>query len=228
MKFTRLFWCVPALLVYLIISGYVDPNDYGKEIRYVAVGDSYTIGTGATPEKSWPMQLVVKFRLREKPFTLVANLARAGWTTREVIDYQLPQYKTLIPNFATILIGTNDWVRGMDEETFRKNFAHILDEMIKVLPDPQHLLVLTLPDFSVTPKAKDIAGDRDISAGLAGFNAIITEEAKKRTLRIVDLFSLAGEVKEDPALISYDGIHPSVRGYNRWADVIYEEVKDLY
>ena len=88
MKIYRCFFLIPGLLVYLILTAYVDPSNLGKEIRYVAVGDSYTIGTGASPERSWPMQLVVKFRLREKPFTLIANLARAGWTTQQVIDYQ--------------------------------------------------------------------------------------------------------------------------------------------
>src|SRR5437879_8337748 len=112
-----------ALLpLFAIFVATVSPaeNKIDKEkIRYVAIGDSYSIGEGASPNESWPALLAQHLSEKGVHVDLVANPSRTGWTTQQAIDRELPIFRQMQPNFATLQIGVNDWVQGVNEETFR-------------------------------------------------------------------------------------------------------------
>ena len=127
-------------------------------IRYVAIGDSYSIGEGATPNESWPALMTRHLKAQGVNVDLVANPSVTGWTTKQAIDRELPIFNESKPNFATLLIGVNDWVQGVDETTFRKHFTYLLDRMLEVLPNKKRLLVVTIPDFGVTQPVRSTRG----------------------------------------------------------------------
>lgn len=199
----------------------------GEKIRYVAIGDSYSIGEGASPQESWPSVLVRRLREKGVNIELVANPSVTGWTTQQAIDRELPVFIKAKPNFATLQIGVNDWVQGVDEDTFRKRFSSLTDQMLAVLPDKNRLLVVTIPDFSVTPKGATYSRGRDISEGLTRFNKIVTEEAKKRGLRVVDVFPASKAMKDDSSLVAVDGLHPSAKEYAEWEKLIFPAALEL-
>lgn len=221
-------------------------------IRYVAIGDSYSIGEGASPEQSWPALLArnlsespkrpanVPRRLRGEggvsdgdraftgiPLKLVANPSRTGWTTQQAIDHELPVLVQAQPAFATLQIGVNDWVQGVNEKTFRDRFIFLVNQMLELLPGKDRLLIVTIPDFGVTPTGARYAGGRDISAGISAFNRIIADEAGRRALRVVDIFELSRKMKSDPSLIAADGLHPSAKEYAEWEKLIEPEARAL-
>ena len=198
-----------------------------EKIRYVAIGDSYSIGEGASPNESWPAVLTRHLSEKGLRVELVANPSRTGWTTKEAIDLELPVFVRARPNFATLQIGVNDWVQGISEETFRKRFALLVDRVLGVLPSKNRLLIVTIPDFSVTPAGGRYGHGRDISEGILRFNQIIMEEAKRRELRVVGVFQLSKEMKSDSSLIAADGLHPSAREYAEWEKVIFPAALEL-
>src|SRR6266699_5408790 len=106
-----------------------------EKIRYVAIGDSYSIGEGASPNESWPALLTRHLNDNGLHVDLVANPSRTGWTTQQAIDRELPIFVESKPDFATLQIGVNDWVQGIDAETFRKNFTYLVDQMLAMLRD---------------------------------------------------------------------------------------------
>ena len=189
-------------------------------IRYVALGDSYTIGTGATPDQSWPALVAQRLQNKNIPLELVANLGRNGWTTQNLIDYELPVLRTMRPDVVTLLIGTNDWVQGVDEKIFQKNFHEILGRILSIVPDPNKILVITIPDFSVMPAGKQYSGGRDIARGIAQFNQGIMSESKSLGVRVLDICPLSQTMGQDLSLSASDGLHPSAKGYAQWADLI--------
>ena len=158
---------------------------------------------------------------------LVANPSRTGWTTQQAIDRELPIFVESKPNFATLQIGVNDWVQGVDAETFQKNFTYLVDQMLAVLRDKNRLLIVTIPDFGVTPTGPKYARGRNISEGIASFNKIITEEATKRNLRVVDVFPISKQMGGDPSLAAADGLHPSAKEYAAWEKIIFPVALDL-
>jgi lysophospholipase L1-like esterase len=198
-----------------------------EKIRYAAVGDSYSIGEGASPNESWPAVLTRHLNEKGLRVELVANPSRTGWTTKEAIDLELPVFVRARPNFATLQIGVNDWVQGISEETFRKRFALLVDRILGVLPSKNRLLIVTIPDFSVTPAGGRYGHGRDISEGILRFNQIIMEEAKRRELRVVGVFQLSKDMKNDSSLIAADGLHPSAREYAEWEKVIFPAALEL-
>src|SRR6266571_488350 len=198
-----------------------------EKIRYVAIGDSYSIGEGTSPNESWPALLTRHLNDKGLRVDLVANPSRTGWTTQQAIDRELPIFVESKPNFATLQIGVNDWVQGVDAETFRKNFIYLVDQMLAMLRNKNRLLVVTIPDFGVTPTGPKYARGRNISEGLTGFNQIITEEATKRVLRIVDVLPLSQKMRGDSSLVAADGLHPSAKEYVEWEKIIFPAALEL-
>lgn len=202
-------------------------NNTSDEIRYIALGDSYTAGTGASPEESWPVLLTKRLQDKGVRLRLVANLARSGWTTKDVIEKQLPVYKSAQPSLASILIGANDLVRGGSPKIYRQELAFLLDQMLAVLPDRRKLFVVTIPDYSITPAGQEFAAAVDVSAGLRAFNKIIYEEARRRNLVVIDIYDLSQRMAQDPSLISADNLHPSAQEYAIWAERISHAVYEM-
>ena len=198
-----------------------------EKIRYAVVGDSYSCGEGATPGESWPALLTQHLKREGLDVDLVSNPSVTGWTTKDAIDKELPKFVNSNPNFATLLIGVNDWVQQIDEETFRTRFSYLLDSMLAVLPNKKRLLVVTIPDFGVTPAGPKYARGRNIHEGITQFNKIATEEAHKRGLQVVDIFPLSKQMGHDKSLVANDGLHPSAKAYAEWEQLIFPAALDL-
>ena len=150
----------------------------------------------------------------------MTNPSRTGWTAQQAIDRELPIFVNAGPNFATLQIGVNDWVQGVAPEDFRKRFVLLVDRMIEVLGNKNRLLIVTIPDFGVTPTGAIYARGRDISEGITGFNKIMAEEAAKRDLQVVDVFPLSKKMQGDRSLVASDGLHPSAKEYAEWEKII--------
>jgi lysophospholipase L1-like esterase len=198
-----------------------------QRIRYAVVGDSYSCGEGALPKESWPALLTQHLNAQGLHVDLVSNPSVTGWTTKDAIDRELPKFVNSNPNFATLLIGVNDWVQGVDEATFRNRFSYLLDQMLAVLPDKKRLLAVTIPDFGVTPIGPKYSRSRNIHEGIMHFNQIVTEEARKRGLSVVDIFPLSKKMGQDKSLVAKDGLHPSAKAYAEWEKIIFPVVLEL-
>src|SRR5205807_3168944 len=198
-----------------------------QRIRYAVVGDSYSCGEGASPKESWPALMTQHLNAQGLHVDLVSNPSVTGWTTKDAIDRELPKFVNSNPNFATLLIGVNDWVQGIDEETFRTRLSFLLDQMLAVLPNKKHLLVVTIPDFGVTPTGPKYARGRNIHEGITQFNKIATEEAHKRGLTVVDIFPLSKKMGQDKSLVAKDGLHPSAKAYAEWEKIIFPAALEL-
>jgi len=198
-----------------------------NRIRYAVIGDSYSIGEGASPNESWPAVLTRHLNAQGLQVDLVANPSRTGWTTQQAINQELPIFLESKPNFATLQIGVNDWVQGVDEEAFRKRFVALVDRMLEVLPNKNRLLIVTIPDFGVTPTGPRYARGRNISNGILSFNRIIAEEATNRGLRVVDVFPLSKKMHDDTSLVGADGLHPSAKEYAEWEKIIFPVAFEL-
>jgi len=198
-----------------------------QRIRYAVVGDSYSCGEGASPKESWPALLTQHLNAQGLHVDLVSNPSVTGWTTKDAIDRELPKFVNSNPTFATLLIGVNDWVQGIDETTFRNRFSYLLDQMLAVLPNKQHLLVVTIPDFGVTPTGPKYSRGRNIHEGITQFNRIVTEEAHKRGLQVVDIFPVSKKMGKDKSLVAKDGLHPSAKEYAEWEKIIFPAALEL-
>ncbi len=219
-----------VLVVYLLLlSNFLmaQPKNEQDRTRYAVIGDSYSCGEGATLQESWPALLTQHLNVQGLHIDLVSNPSVTGWTTKDAIDRELPKFVNSNPNFATLLIGVNDWVQGVDETTFRNRFSYLVDQMLAVLPNKKRLLVVTIPDFGVTPTGPKYSRGRNIHEGILRFNQVVTEEARKRGLEVVDIFPLSKKMGQDKSLVAKDGLHPSAKEYAEWEKIIFPAALEL-
>src|SRR5437016_4172143 len=198
-----------------------------ERIRYAVIGDSYSCGEGASLKESWPALLTQHLNAQGLHVDLVSNPSKTGWTTKDAIDRELPKFIRSNPTFASLLIGVNDWVQGVDETTFRNRVSYLLDQMLAVLPNKKRLLVVTIPDFGVTPTRPTYSRGRNIHEGILKFNQIVTEEARKRGLEVVDIFPLSKKMGQDKSIVAKDGQNPSAKEYAEWEKIIFPAVLEL-
>ena len=196
-------------------------------IRYVALGDSYTIGTSVAVEERWPDQLVERLRGSGGPaLELVANLAVNGYTSRNVLERQLPELDELEPDFITLLVGVNDVVQGVPAATYEANASQILDELLTRLA-PERVLVVTTPDYTVTPQGASYGTPAVQAAGIRENNAILVRLATERGIETVDIHDLSLGAADDESLVADDGLHPSGAQYALWVERIMPVVERL-
>lgn len=185
-------------------------------LRYLALGDSFTCGTGGPPELSFPSQL--KRALSKKGLDVrVENVAVNGYSTNEVIAEELEALERFKPDVVTLAIGANDIVRHDDLDAYRAN----LKKIFKAITDAKvkRVYVLPQPDWSQSP-VSEAFGDRDaIRARIETFNAILSEEAKRAGATYLDLFPQFVE-QAKKGLIAPDGLHPNARAYAAWAEAL--------
>lgn len=192
-------------------------------LRYVALGDSYTIGTSVSAAESWPSQLAARL----PDLQLVANLGVNGYTSADVIDDELPPLAGLRPDFVTLLIGVNDVVQGVSEETYGANVEEILDALLALVPSDRLLCVAT-PDYTVTPQGGAFGSPAQQRSGIERVNAILRDVCGGRGARFVsDIFEISQRAAADRSLVADDGLHPSGSQYALWVDAIQPIVKEL-
>lgn len=204
----------------------MDITSSGK-IYYVAIGDSYTIGEGVAEAETYPVLLANHLQDEGVDIELVANPAVTGYTTQDAISYELPVLEASNANFVTVLLGAND-VLSKDARAFQRNYALLLDEIQEKLPDKDMVILLTIPDFSVTPYAKTFGyTQEEIRDAIIAFNAVIKAEASERQLKAVDLFSLSGGLEGNPEMLVSDGLHPSGKQYMLWEKELFPVVYEM-
>lgn len=186
-------------------------------MRFLALGDSYTIGESVAAAERWPVQLARLLRDQQIAMDDPTIIARTGWTTAELwagIDRAKPQG---VYDLVSLLIGVNNQYRGRSEDEYRQEFVGLLQRAIGFADQrPGHVLVLSIPDWGVTP----FAGGRDraaIGAAIDHFNAINRDETERAGAQYVDVTPVSRQAINDPALIARDGLHPSGKMYAEWA-----------
>lgn len=192
------------------------------KIRYVALGDSYSNGEGASPHDAWPVLLTNHLKRAGYDIDLVANPSVSGWTTQNLIDEELPIFIAARPTFATLLIGANDIAGGgADPEAFRSNLVKILDTMQANMNDKKKIILVTIPDFSATEEGHMYLSGQDGIKMIIEFNNIIQEEATLRGLSVIDIFDLTKAMGKDSSLVTADGLHPSAKELKLWEEKIF-------
>lgn len=194
-----------------------------SSVRYVALGDSYTIGTSVTEAERWPNQLVDRLDGLE----LVGNLAVNGSTSLDLITEELPKLDGLRPELVSVLIGVNDVVQGVSDSQYAGNVAVIVEELLTRLP-PSRIFCVATPDYTVTPSGEAFGDPIQQSDAILRANAILRQACESRQIRFVpEVFEISQAARDDPSLVADDGLHPSGEQYRRWVDVIAPVVDDL-
>jgi lysophospholipase L1-like esterase len=194
-----------------------------EEIRYLALGDSFTAGTGNQPADAFPSRLASLWRAHGRRVTL-KNVAVNGYTTEDVQEQELPEVAPFRPALVTLAVGANDYVRGWSADVYRSHVRVLFRAIIDAGVAPNRIVALPQPEWSLSPAAASFGDPRQIGADIVAFNTILRDEARAAGALYVDLYPLMHKQAEAKMLAS-DGLHPSARAHAEWAAALYEQVE---
>ena len=187
--------------------------------RYLALGDSYTIGESVPEEERWSRQLA-RMLENEGIQTEVTIIARTGWTVKELWEGIQEHSPVELYHLVTLLVGVNDQYRGYPVDGYREDFQFMLGRAIEYAGgDPGRVIVLSIPDWGVTPFAAD-RDRRQIAREIDEFNAVNREESEQAGAYYVDITPASRDAENDTTLIAADGLHPSGKMYAMWAEKV--------
>jgi len=190
--------------------------------RFLALGDSYTIGEGMSAGQRWPNQLAVKLRKRGIDIAEAEIVARTGWTTDELSAAMDAHAFTPPYALVTLQIGVNNQYRGREVENFRSEFQRLLERAIELAGGrPQHVIVVSIPDWGVTRFGGESGRDRhEIARRIDAYNAVCKSGAAALNTRYVDVTAASRQAGDSDAMLAPDGLHPSAAMYALWVSAI--------
>lgn len=188
--------------------------------HFLALGDSYTIGEGVPADERWPSQLAAELGRRGVDVAEPRIIAKTGWTTDELHE-AIDRERVEGPfDLVTLLIGVNNQYRGRDPENYRIEFASLLSRAIRfAAADPGRVIVVSIPDWGVTPFASGRDRPR-IASEIDVFNGINREVTKQAGARYADITPMS---REGASMVVSDALHPSGQMYGRWTGAILTE-----
>jgi len=189
------------------------------ETKFLALGDSYTIGESVSEDERWPNQLADKLKI-DRP----KIIATTGWRTDDLKgainsanlhdDYDL----------VSLLIGVNNQYQGKSSTQYEIEFEDLLKTAIQLAKGKsKNVFVVSIPDYGFTPFGK--AKQETISLQLDEFNKINQRITEKYKIKYFSITEISRKGLEDPALVAADGLHPSGKMYTQWVEVISKGLK---
>jgi lysophospholipase L1-like esterase len=198
-----------------------------QQYSFLSLGDSYTIGESVAEQDRWSVQLAAMLREKGVDVAPPDTIARTGWTTAELAEAIHNSGNVDTYDLISLLIGVNNQYRGQPLNHYRSELRALLQTAIRFAKGkPGRVIVLSIPDWGVTPFARDRDQAR-IAAEIDAFNAVCREEAHKAGVSFFDITPLTRQVGEDPSQVASDGLHYSGRQHRRWAEMVLPEVMEL-
>ena len=200
------------------------PSPDAKEVYYLALGDSYTIGERVASQDNFPSQVVNLMKNGTIDMQPPRIVARTGWTTDEleegIVAAQAHDPFRSSYDFVSLLIGVNNQYRGRPIENYRAEFEELLKKAIRFTGNrPERVVVISIPDWGVTPFAT--GRDRvQIAREIDAYNAANKEIAERYNIYYINITPWTREAATDNSLLAPDGLHPSAKEYKRWAERI--------
>ena len=188
-------------------------------LSLLALGDSYTIGEQVPLFDSFPYQTIQLIR-KQLPFHEFAApeiIAKTGWTTDELsqqIDntHFLKKY-----DFVSLLIGVNNQYRGRDISNYKEEFEHLLLKAVDFAGGKHnHVFVLSIPDWGVTPFADGRDSDL-IAIEIDQYNKACEQITLSHKCNFIDITTDQRNDKNDISFLTSDKLHPSGKEYSKWA-----------
>ena len=203
--------------------GSVFAQNISSTIKYLALGDSYTIGASVSESERWPNQLMDS--LVELGFSIDKKdiVATSGWTTTNLLSAMNGENLEKKYTLISILIGVNNFFQSKPINLFKNELVEIIDSaLVLANQDTNALFMVTIPDYGYTPFGSSQTSS--ISQNTDLYNGIKDSVAKVFGIPLYNITDISRGGLNDPSLVASDGLHPSGKQYGLWVDLLLDKM----
>ncbi|PRY99904.1 putative secreted protein (Por secretion system target) [Marinilabilia salmonicolor] len=218
----------PKITIFLLLILLLTPASFGQDInrneplKFLALGDSYTIGQSVPESKRWPVQLANILQAQGIATGEVRIIAQTGWRTDNLINAISNTTLKSDYNLVSLLIGVNNQYQGGSISTYSEEFEELLQTAIELAGnDKSNVMVVSIPDYAYTPFGN---GSANISREIDQFNAVNKDITQRYGVAYHNITPISRRGLSEPELVASDGLHPSGEQYKLWAEKIAEEL----
>lgn len=193
-------------------------------MKFLALGDSYTIGESVQQNERWPVQLSEALNRKGFRFESPKIIATTGWRTDDLKGAVIAEDPAKDFDLVSLLIGVNNQYQGRSASDYEPEFEELLNMAISFAGgDKEKVFVVSIPDYGYTPFGKE--KQATISEEIDAFNNINRSVAEKYGISYFDITPLSRKGFEDPELVASDGLHPSGKQYRLWVEIILQQLQ---
>ncbi len=193
-----------------------------EPVRFLALGDSYTIGEQVQVADRWPQQLYDSIDASGFDTEKLTIIASTGWTTEDLLDAILAKNPPKDYNLVSLLIGVNDQYQGYDLDWYKSSFEELLLMAIELAQGNKNaVFVVSIPDYAYTPFGN---GSNSITKEIDAFNSMNKSITQSNDITYIDITPISREGLANPSLVAADGLHPSNLMYTKWVSLILREL----
>lgn len=222
----------PADTIFEVAHDYPDDIEIDSEtpetIKYLALGDSYTIGQSVPEDERWPVQLAAKIN-EESDEVQVSDpfiIATTGWTTANLSDgMDALMIDTAQFDLVSLLIGVNNQYQGLSLDAYEVEYEVLLERAIALAGgNAGRVFVVSIPDYGYTPFGEP--NQETISAELAEFNAACQSITEEHGVAHYNITPISQQWPDVPDLVAPDNLHPSGTQYGLWVESFWQLVAE--
>jgi len=194
-----------------------------RNLKYLALGDSYTIGQSVCETCRFPIQLQDSIKKHDASIDVFFTkiIATTGWTTSDLKAAIATQNPTNDYDLVTLLIGVNNQYQYKPFSLFEQEFPELVNTAIqKGKGKKENLIVVSIPDYAYTPYGQ---GSTTISQGINQYNVYIENYCVQNNIKFVNITDITKQGLAQPNLVASDGLHPSTLAYNKFVERILPE-----
>ena len=210
------------------ITAVFQENIFGiNASKFLALGDSYTIGASVAVNERWPVQFLNELKLYTSAIDTLQIIATSGWRVDQLKNGM--NNSNLEPPYGLIslLIGVNNQFQGQNANGFRPEFIEILEKSLKLVNNrKERFFVISIPDWGASPFGSGFDRTK-VSKEIDEFNSVLKEESEKRGVRYFNITDISRRALTDRTLIASDGLHPSGKMYKLWVDKMIPEISKI-
>jgi lysophospholipase L1-like esterase len=214
------------LLLFLPFTFLAQPLSAQSPVRFLALGDSYTIGQSVSINQRWPVQLKDSLAVRGVFTDTMRIIATTGWRTDNLINAITNQHlQQQHYNLVSLLIGVNNQYQGVPISQYIIEFPQLLDSAIRYAGgDTSHVFIVSIPDYAYTPYGQSTGNQIQISQEIDQYNMINKHFADSFNIRYFDITTISRLGILQPNLVATDGLHPSGRQYGEWVKLMLQYI----
>lgn len=206
------------------------PEDIVEPIRYLALGDSYTIGQGVDEEDRWPNQLIVELEQREFVVEDSKIIAQTGWRTNNLLD-AIEDDNPQDFNLVSLLIGVNNQFNNLNFITFNIEFNLLIEEAKDITGNYDNIFVVSIPDYSVTPFGTAWGNPDQTALEIDMYNNYMADRCLELNIPFINITEISRTLGDSQGALAPDNLHPSGFQYGLWVEeilpVVLEVISDL-